>query len=133
MLSGRYRRRVGGTRTYVHTARARLEPRGDPAALGAAVTVGLCGSWEHDGPCLWPHHSGTGSDGDVTTVRTVFCARPEHETEVRRLADAALGSGRQEGPDGHATVWELLDSGPAEPTAEEKSLGDRLGGLAGPT
>jgi len=22
---------------------------------GAAITVALCGHWEHDGPCQWPH------------------------------------------------------------------------------
>jgi hypothetical protein len=128
---GRYGPRVGETRTYVHAARARLEPGGDPAALGAAVTVGLCGSWEHDGPCVWPHHSATGAAGDLTTVRTVFRARPEHEADVRRLADAALRTGRQAGPDGSATVWTLLDSGLAEPTAEEASLGDRLDRVEG--
>lgn len=119
------------TRTYLHTARARLEPGGDPAALGAAVTVGLCGSWDHDGPCLWPHHNETQVSQGVATLRTVFHARVQHEAEVRRLADAALRSGGQAGPDGLTTVWELLDSGPDEPTADEKSLGDRLGGLAG--
>jgi hypothetical protein len=122
---------VGETRTYVHTARARLEPGGDPAALGGAVTVGLCGSWEHDGPCIWPHHSATGAADGLTTLRTVFRARPQHEGEVRRLLEAALGTGRQSGPDGSATDWELLDSGPAEPTADEKALGDRLGEVAG--
>ena len=122
---------MGETRTYVHAARARLEPGGDPAALGGAVTVGLCGAWEHDGPCLWPHHSATSNEAGATTVRTVFRSRPEHEPEVRRLLDAALRTGRQAGPDGTSTVWQLLDSGPADPTPDENSLGDRLGGLAG--
>jgi hypothetical protein len=122
---------VSDTRTFVHAAEARLEPGGDPRALGGAVTVGLCGAWEHDGPCLWPHHSATGAAGDLTTVRTVFRARPEHETDVRRLLEAALRTGQLAGPDGTTTVWQVVDSGPAEPTADEKSLGDRLGGLAG--
>lgn len=117
------------TRTFVHAARTALEPGGDPRALGGAVTVGLCGSWEHDGPCVWPHHSATGTDGTATTVRTVFRARPEHEADVRRLIDAALGTGRQAGPDGTTTVWTVLDSGPAEATDDEKSLGDRIGRL----
>jgi len=29
----------------------------DPRAPGGAVTVALCGSWEHDGACRWPHNS----------------------------------------------------------------------------
>lgn len=120
------------TRTFVHAARTALEPGGDARALGGAVTVGLCGSWEHDGPCVWPHHSATGTDDTddtATTVRTVFRARPEHEADVRRLIDAALGTGRQAGPDGTTTAWTVLASGPAEPTDDENALGDRLGRL----
>ena len=26
----------------------------NPAAVGAAVTIELCGSTDHDGPCRWP-------------------------------------------------------------------------------
>jgi hypothetical protein len=29
----------------------------DSAAVGGAVTVELCGSWDHEGPCRWPHNS----------------------------------------------------------------------------
>jgi hypothetical protein len=29
---------------------------GQDRAPGAAVTVKLCGHWEHAGPCRWPHH-----------------------------------------------------------------------------
>jgi len=35
-------------------AEVRLDSGTDPAAVGAAVTVELCGHWEHEGPCRWP-------------------------------------------------------------------------------
>ena len=43
--------------TFAHEAQARLAPGSDAAAVGAAITSGLCGTWEHDGPCRWPHHT----------------------------------------------------------------------------
>ena len=122
---------MSAARPFVHAARAQLEPGGDPAALGGAVTVGLCGSWEHDGPCLWPHHSSTSMDGAATTVRTVFRAKPAHEREVRRLVDAALAVGRLTGPDGSETGWQILGSGRVAPTAEESSFGEEPGALPG--
>jgi len=35
----------------------RLTPGTDERAPGAAVSVGLCGHWDHAGPCPWPHYS----------------------------------------------------------------------------
>ena len=62
----------------------------DPAAIGAAVTTALCGHWEHDGPCRWPHNSAV----DGATFRTVFVAPADEAGEVRRRIEAALrGSG----------------------------------------
>lgn len=37
--------------------RVLLDAGGDPRALGGAVTAALCGHWEHDGRCRWPHHT----------------------------------------------------------------------------
>ncbi len=113
--------------TYVHQASVTLAPGGDPAALGGAVTVALCGSWKHDGPCTWPHHSGSESEGDQTRLRTVFRVEAADEPGVRRRIDAALATGSQAGPDGATTSWTLLASGPDQPRDDESSLGERLG------
>ena len=64
---------------------------GDPAAIGAAVTVELCGHWEHEGPCRWPHHTEVveSAAGNVR-VRTVIHAqadRPQVERRVREALD----------------------------------------------
>src|SRR5882762_7483502 len=66
---------------YVHQADVMLAEGTDPASVGATVTIALCGHWEHDGPCRWPHHNQI----DGRQFRTVFIATPEDEPEVRRL------------------------------------------------
>ena len=71
---------------YVHQAELMLAEGTDPAAVGAMVTVALCGHWEHDGPCRWPHHNQI----DGAQFRTVFIATPEDEPEVRRRIRTAL-------------------------------------------
>src|SRR5262249_13520293 len=83
------RGRTGKTmneQAYVHRADVMLADGTDPAAVGAMVTVALCGHWEHDGPCRWPHHNHI----DGAHFRTIFSATPEEEAEVRRLIRAAL-------------------------------------------
>ena len=63
---------------YVHQADVMLAAGTDPATVGAMVTVALCGHWEHDGPCRWPHHNQI----EGHQFKTVFIATPEDEPEV---------------------------------------------------
>ena len=78
---------------------------GDPAALGGAVTVRLCGHWEHNGPCRWPHHTESVEDGDAW-VATVRFNAPEDEVEsVRAMIRSVLEEGSLVGPDGRRTTW----------------------------
>ena len=78
---------------------------GDPAALGGAVTTALCGHWEHDGPCRWPHFTSPEVDGDTVAVTVSFDAPAEDEAQVRALIRSALGAGSLVGPDGATTTW----------------------------
>jgi hypothetical protein len=58
-----------------------MEPHADVRAPGAAVTVALCGHWEHEPPCpLAPHwvRSGENDDGELR-VRILFAAEPDRE------------------------------------------------------
>jgi len=71
---------------YVHEATVLLGGDTNPAAVGAAVTVALCGHWDHEGPCRWPHLS----QMDGTRFRTIFVATDDDEPEVRRRIRAAL-------------------------------------------
>ncbi len=93
----------------------------DPAAVGAAVTVELCGHWEHDGPCRWPHNSAIEAERDPALFRTLFVA-DEQETElVRDRIETALRGG---------LGWHLV-SVRSRPVAErERAMAEQL--LAGP-
>ena len=78
---------------FVIEAAVRLAPGSDPAAIGAAVTAELCGHWEHEGPCRWPHHTEVVEVRDgVAQVRTVAVAGPETEEAERRIR-LALAAG----------------------------------------
>ena len=105
--------------TGVHRAVLALSPGADRAAPGAAVTVELCGHWEHEPPCpLAPHHTAVDGADDALQVRVVFAAAPDDEAEVRRRIDAALAGGEPH--------WRLLDSGAAVLGDDERELADRL-------
>jgi len=98
---------------YVHQAEVMLAEGTDPAAVGAMVTVALCGHWEHDGPCRWPHHNQI----DGAQFRTVFIATPEDEPEVRRRIRTALHS--QPG-------WRVLSDDGRTLAADEQEVAARL-------
>jgi hypothetical protein len=106
--------------TYVHEAELRLAEGADPAAPGGAVTTALCGHWEHDGPCRWPHNNDVAVSGSVATFRTLFVAPAADEHEVRRRIDEALANGRD---------WVVYETGPRDVAASERSLAERLAAL----
>ena len=88
-----------------------MPPEGDTQAPGAAITLSLCGHWDHEPPCpLAPHHTRTRRWGNEVQVRTLFATEPEMESLVRRRIDTALADGRLDGPDGPGTTWQLRSS-----------------------
>ena len=93
----------------------------DPAAVGAAVTTDLCGHWEHDGPCRWPHNSAIEADRDPATFRTLFVADEAEAQRVRQRVEAVLGSG---------SGWRLVSRRERAVADAERPLADRL--LSGP-
>ena len=102
------------TRTaYAHDAVVIVDPGGDPRAPGGAITVALCGHWDHQPPCpLAPHHTdATPAGDDVVRLRVLFAAEPDDEPRVRALIGEALLSGRLTGPDGRVTRWLVKSSG----------------------
>ena len=62
----------------------------DPGAVGAAVTVDLCGHWEHDGPCRWPHNSAIETERDPARFRTLFVAEERAAALVRDRIEGVL-------------------------------------------
>jgi hypothetical protein len=97
------------SRSWDHTEACRVVALvGEPAALGGAVTTALCGHWEHDGPCRWPHFTGPEVEPDGSVTVTVhFDATPRDEEQVRGLIRSALAAGSLVGPDGTTTTWQL--------------------------
>lgn len=112
---------------FAHDAILSMSPGADLAAPGAAVTVALCGQWEHEPPCpLAPHHtSAIRLDGRVH-VRTLFAAEPDVEAVVRQRIDSALAIGQMIGPEGVLTSWLLSSSQPSRLLAEETDHAERL-------
>ena len=93
----------------------------DPAAVGAAVTVELCGHWEHEGPCRWPHNGAIETERDPARFRTLFVADEREAGHVRDRIEAVLRS---------QLGWRLV-SVRSRPVAEaERALAEHL--LAGP-
>jgi hypothetical protein len=102
---------------HVRAAALRLGPEVDPRAVGAAVTTALCGHWEHEGPCRWPHHNAIAPRDDGHELRVVFVAPDADVAEVASRIDAALRM--MDGCD-------VVVTGPAVLRGEELGLGARL-------
>ena len=113
---------------YAHDAVVILDPGGDSRAPGGAITVALCGHWDHEPPCpLAPHHTEALPAGDDSLrLRVLFAADPADEQRVRSLIEQALSSGRLTGPDGRVTRWMLTFSGAGSIRPDEADHAARL-------
>lgn len=112
---------------FAHDAVVALEGDGDVQAPGAAITLALCGHWEHATPCpLAPHHTAADRDGDVLRLRVLFAAEPEDEPEVRRRIGNALAGAQVTTTDGTGTRWGLVTNGSGVVRPEETEHGRRL-------
>ncbi len=113
--------------TFAHVAVIRIDPEADIRAPGAAITVALCGHWEHEPPCpLAPHHTHAERDAGEARLRIVFAAERADELEVRRRIDAALGAGELSGPAEVVTRWELVTSAAAAARETEREQTERV-------
>ena len=112
--------------TYAQDAVVLLDPGGDSRAPGGAITVALCGHWEHEPPCpLAPHHTEASRAGDGTVRLRVLFATSDEE-QVRSLIGQALSSGRLAGPDGQVTTWTVRSSVAGSVRADEAEHAARL-------
>ena len=100
-------------RAWVHEAEIELKADVDPRAVGGAVTVALCGHWDHDGPCRWPHNN----EFDGRRFRTLFVAPDAEEPEVRRRVGSALFG---------AAEWTIVSDGDRPVASHEQELADYL-------
>ena len=101
--------------TYVHEATLALADD-DDGAPGAAVTVALCGQWEHEGACRWPHHTSSYRQGDRRIVRTVVVVPADELDDVTGRIRRAL----RDGP------WTVVVQGESAAQGEEHALASRL-------
>jgi len=112
---------------YAHDAVVRLDPDGDPAAPGGAITIALCGHWEHPPPCpLAPHHTAAVPVGDELALRVLFAAEPADEAQVRATIQRSLASGHLVDPNGRTTAWTFRSAAPGVPRADEADHAARL-------
>ncbi|HEV7861563.1 MAG TPA: hypothetical protein VGR20_02645 [Acidimicrobiia bacterium] len=96
---------------FAHDAVVAMPPEDDIGAPGAAITVALCGHWEHEPPCpLAAHHTGAERDGDTVRLRVLFAAAPDDEPEVRRRINDALSRAELQAPDGAIARWRLVST-----------------------
>jgi hypothetical protein len=116
-----------GRQAYAHDAVVVIQPGGSPNALGGAITIALCGHWDHQPPCpLAPHYVTTFPDGETVTLRILFATEPANERRVRSLIGEALATGQLAGPDGGLTTWQLRSAAPGNVRPEEE---DHAAGL----
>jgi hypothetical protein len=89
----------------------------DPRAPGGEVTVGLCGHWEHEGACRWPHNSSIADGGPPAWLRTVVVMPDDERDAVVGRIEAALRAD---------TRWTVVSfaAGPIRP--DEEALAARL-------
>jgi hypothetical protein len=104
-----------------------MEAGGDVRAPGAAITVALCGHWEHKPPCpLAPHRTDAQRSGDHVRLRVLFATEPAAEAEVRSRIEAALSQADLTGPDGVTTRWQLRSAQPGLLRNDEAQLAERF-------
>ena len=93
---------------FVHEAELDMTTDADIRAPGAAITVALCGGWDHEPPCpLAPHHTSARRTGGEVQVTVLFAADSELEALVRSRIEQALAAGCLTGPDHVTTRWHL--------------------------
>ena len=83
----------------------------DERAPGGAVTVALCGHWDHEGPCRWPHYSTLEPRADGLSKLVVdFNAVPQDVERVRAKIKAGVETGQLVGPDGRLSKWRIYQT-----------------------
>jgi hypothetical protein len=103
----------------------------DLRALGGAVTLALCGAFEHPGPCpLAPHRTTTERQDQEVAVRVVAACERDRRTEVVQRIEDALASGSVLDPDGVPQRWRFGTSRLTGLRDDERDLADRLAASA---
>lgn len=114
-------------KAFVHDAVVAMQPGGSPEALGGAITMALCGHWDHQPPCpLAPHYVASFPAGETVTLRVLFATEPANEQRVRSLIGEALAAGQLTGPDGRVVTWQLRSASPGRIRPDEEDHAAQL-------
>ena len=105
-------------RGHAQHADVEFAPDADSRAPGGAVTVALCGSWQHDGACRWPHHTSVDPSVTPSPLRVVYIVADDELDEVRGLIEAALS---------HGDGWRVVAMHDALLTADEAKQAAKMG------
>jgi hypothetical protein len=112
---------------FAHDAVIDMDDDADLTGPGGAVTLALCGSFDHAPPCpIAPHHTRAERRDDGVAVRVLFAVEAPREAEVRARIDEALATGSCTGPDGIRTRWTFRGSAPSAVTESERDHAGRL-------
>jgi hypothetical protein len=112
---------------FAHDAVLAMAAAEDDRAPGGAITVALCGNWEHPPPCpLAPHHTAAHRSAEEVRLRILFAAEPDDEQRVRATIAEALARGAGDRPDGGRTTWRLVSAAASEVRPEEREHAARL-------
>lgn len=88
----------------------------DSASIGATVTSALCGHWEHDGPCRWPHNNAIDASTSPAQFRTLLVAETSEAAAVATQVQSALANGE----------WTLVSTRLRDVAASEAELAAHL-------
>jgi hypothetical protein len=113
---------------FAHDAVLSMDPGADISVPGGAITVALCGHWDHQPPCpLAPHHTdAVPGEDDTVRLRVLFATEPGREDRVRSLIGQALATGRLTGPDGRVSSWTVRSSAAGSVRPDEADHAARL-------
>jgi hypothetical protein len=93
-----------------------LESGVDPRAPGGEVTVALCGHWEHDGACRWPHNSSIAGRSPARLRTVVVVSDAERDEVVERVETALRADAR----------WTVVSFSTGPIHAREEAVAQRL-------
>ncbi|MGI8721116.1 MAG: hypothetical protein ACR2JG_02685 [Geodermatophilaceae bacterium] len=112
---------------FAHEALLSMDPGTDTGAPGAAVTVELCGHWQHEPPCpLSPHHTRVERCEGMVRLRVLFAVEAQQESEVRQRINRGLSAGQVAEPDETSPRWQLVSSMPSAVLPSEREHVQRL-------
>lgn len=102
---------------FVHEATLELRSDADPRAVGAEVTRALCGHWEHEGPCRWPHNNDIDLQQHDAVFRTIFVCTAKDESDIRARIQSTIGGDAR---------WRLVSARSRSLQTDERELAERL-------